>query len=139
MCVGPGHLLHVDAGAGVEHRAALGQGDHGERVRAALGGEARTLERVDRDVDLGRLAVADDLAVVEHRRLVLLAFADHHDAVHLDRVENGVHAVHRSLVGRLLVAHPEQAGGGEGGGLGHAHELEREVAIDGCGVHGVRL
>ena len=31
-----------------------------------------------------RLAVADALAVVEHRRLVLLALADHDDAVHVD-------------------------------------------------------
>ena len=66
--------------------------------------QARALERVDGDVDLRRRAVADRLAVVEHRRLVLLALADHHDAVHVDRVQHGVHAVDGGLVGRLLVA-----------------------------------
>ena len=58
-CSAAGHLLHVDARAGVEHRAALGQRDHRERVRAAVGGEPRALERVDGDVDLRRRAVAD--------------------------------------------------------------------------------
>ena len=47
-----GHLLHVDARARVEHRALLGERDHGERARAALRAQARALERVDGDVDL---------------------------------------------------------------------------------------
>ena len=55
-----------------------------------------------------RRAVADHLAVGEHRRLVLLALADHDDAVHVDRVQHGVHAVDRGLVGRLLVAHADE-------------------------------
>ena len=87
------------------------------------------LERVDRDVDLRRRAVADLLAVVEHRRLVLLALPDHHDAVHPDRVEHVAHAVDRGLVGRLLVAPADQRRGRQGGGLGDADELEREVAV----------
>ena len=72
-----GDLLHVDAWARVEHRAALGERDHGERARHPERGQARALERVDGDVDARRRAVADLLAVVEHRRLVLLALADH--------------------------------------------------------------
>ena len=44
-------------------------------------------------------AVADLLAVVEHRRLVLLALADHDDAVHRDGVEHRAHRVDRRLVG----------------------------------------
>ena len=38
------------------------------------------------------------------------------------------------LVGGLLVAAADPAGGGERGGLGHAHELEREVAVGTLGV-----
>ena len=48
-----------------------------------LRGQRRALERVDGDVDLRRRAVADVLAVVEHRRLVLLALADDDEAVHV--------------------------------------------------------
>jgi len=72
---------------------------------------------------------ADALAVVEHRRLVLLALADDDDAVHVHGLEDHAHGVDRGLVGGLLVAHPDHARGGERGGLGHAHELEREVAV----------
>jgi hypothetical protein len=125
-----GHLLHVHDRARVEHRAPLGEGDDSERVRPTVGGQPRALQRVDRDVHLGRCAVADLLTVVEHRRLVLLPLADDHDAVHVHGVEHGVHAVDRRLVGRLLVAHPHEPGGGQRGGLGHAHELQREVAVD---------
>ena len=39
----------------------------------------------------GPVPVADLLAVEEHRRLVLLALADHDDAGHRDRVEHGAH------------------------------------------------
>ena len=49
-----GDLLHVHARAGVEHRAALGERDHGQRVGHAVRGQPRALQRVDRDVDLGR-------------------------------------------------------------------------------------
>ena len=99
-----GDLLHVDAGARVEHGAALGQRDHRQGVRLAARGERRSLQRVDRDVDVRRAAVADLLAVVEHRRLVLLALADHDDAVHRHRVEREAHRVDGGLVGGLLVA-----------------------------------
>ena len=127
--VAAGHLLHVDARAGVEHRAALGQRDHGQRVRHAERAQPRALERVDGDVDLRVGAVADLLAVGQHRRLVLLALADDDDAVHVDRVEDGVHAVDGRLVGGFLVAAADVARGGQRGRLGDAHELEREVAI----------
>ena len=126
---GAGHLLHVDARARVEHRAAAGERDHGERARHPVGGERRALQRIDRDVDLGRRAVADALAVVEHRRLVLLALADHDDAVHLDGVQRVAHAVDRGLVGGLLVAFADQRRRGERRGLGDARKLEGEIAI----------
>ena len=97
----------------------------GKTLRAQLG----SLERIHGDVHLGRRAVADVLAVVEHRRLVLLALADHDDAVHGDRVEQHPHRVHGRAVGALLVAAPDPAGAGERGVLGRTHELHREVAI----------
>src|SRR5919107_724950 len=67
-----GQLLHVDTGAGVEHRPPLGQGDHGDGVGKALGGQGGPVDGVDGDVDLGWGAGADPLAVVEHRGVVLL-------------------------------------------------------------------
>ena len=75
-----GDLVHVHGSAGKEHRARLGESDDGDRVRRADRRQPRPLERIDGDVDLGPLAVAHALAVVEHRRLVLLALADHDGA-----------------------------------------------------------
>ena len=54
-----GDLVHVDGGAREEHRAALGDRDHRDRVRLPERRQARALERVDGDVDLGPVAVAD--------------------------------------------------------------------------------
>ena len=122
-------LLHVDARAGVEHRAARRDRDHRERVGHALGGQRRALERIDGDVDLGAGAVADLLAVVEHRRFVLLALADHDDAVHVDGVEERAHAVHGGLVGRDLVAAPDLPRRRQRAALGGADDLEREVTV----------
>ena len=45
-------LVHVEARARVEHRAALGDADHRDRVVAPERGEGGALDRVDRDVDL---------------------------------------------------------------------------------------
>ena len=48
-----GDLLHVHGRAREEHRAALGDRDHRDRVRLPERRQARSLERVDRDVDRG--------------------------------------------------------------------------------------
>ena len=72
---------------------------------------------------------ADPLAVEQHRRLVLLALADHDDALHGDRVDHPPHQVDRGPVGGVLVAPPDPAGGAHRACLGDAHELEREVAV----------
>ena len=127
-------LVHVERRAGVEHRAALGDGDHGDRVRLAERGQPRALERVDGDVDRRAAAVADLLAVVEHRRLVLLPLADHDDAVHAHGVEHEAHRVDRGAVGLLLLAPADPAGRGERRRFGDADELEGEVAVGG-GAH----
>ena len=65
---------------------------------------ARALERVDRDVDLRRAAVADLLAVVEHRRLVLLPLPITTTPSIETAVEHVAHRVDGRLVGTLLVA-----------------------------------
>ncbi len=137
-----GQLLHVDARPRVEHGAPLGQGDHRDRVGEALGGQGGPVDRVDGDVDLGRAAAADPLAVVEHGGVVLLALADHHHPVHGDLAEHRAHGVDRRLVDRLLVAAAQVPGPSDGRGLGRANQLESEVAVGvGPGVsligHGV--
>ncbi len=121
-------LVHVDVGR-VEEAAGLGHGDDGERVRAALGGDRRAFERIERDVDAAARAGADLLADIEHRRLVALALADHHRAVDGEAVEREAHRVDRGLIGRLLVAAPHQPRGRERRRFGHAHRLEGEVAV----------
>src|SRR5207248_4815691 len=97
-----GDLLHVDGRAREEDRPALGERDDRDRVRLPERGEARPLERIDGDVDLGPGAVADVLAVEEHRRLVLLALADHDATAHRDRVEYAAHRVDGGLVRGFL-------------------------------------
>ena len=73
--------------------------------------ERGAVDGVDGDVDLRRRAVADSLAVVEHRRLVLLALADDDDAVHRRReLSTGRIASTARLVDALLVAAAHQAG-----------------------------
>ena len=76
-----------------------------------------------------RAAVADLLAVEEHRRFVLLALADHDDAVHRDRVEDEAHRVDGGAVGGDLVAAADPAGGGQRRGLGDPDQLQRQVAV----------
>ena len=128
--LGPGgDLVHVQRRAREEHRAALGDGDDGDRVRHPERGQPGPFERVDGDVDLGPGAVADLLAVEEHRRLVLLPLADHDDAAHRNGVEHEAHRVDGGLVGGDLVAAPRPARREGGGGLRDANELEREVPV----------
>ena len=64
------------------------------------------------------VAVTDVLAVVQHRGFVLLAFADHHDAVHGHGAQHDAHGVDGGPVGALLVPPAHPARGGQGGRLG---------------------
>ena len=136
--LGPdGDLLHVEDRARVEHGAPLGQGDHRDGVAPPQGGEGGALHGIDGDVGLRRCAVADPLAVVEHRRLVLLALADDDDAVHRHGVEDRAHGVDGRAVGAVLVPSAHPPGRGHRRGLGDPDELEGEVAIGlGHGRHG---
>ena len=124
-----GDLVHVDVGRG-EQRAGLGHGHHGDRARHVLGAEGRAFERVDRDIDLRAVAVADLLADEQHRRFVALALADHDGAVDRQLVELAPHGVDRRLVGGLLVAAAAQPRRGDRRALGDAHQLQREDAFD---------
>ena len=124
-----GDLLHVDARARVEHRAAAGDRDHRQGVGLAPRDQAGAVDRVDRHVDGGRAAGAEVLAVVEHRRLVLLPLADHDDAVEVDRVEHQAHRVDGGPVGGVLVAPADPARGRQRGGLGGADQVEGEVPV----------
>ena len=122
-------LLHVEDGAGVVHGAPLGDREHRDGVRHALGGQGRAVDRVDGDVALGPDAVADALAVEEHRGVVLLALADDDDAVHRDAPDELAHGVDGDAVGAVLVAAAHPAGRGHRGSLGDPHELEGQVAV----------
>ena len=124
-----GDLLHVDAGAGVEHRALGRDGDDGQGVAPAERGQRGAVDGVDGHVGERRLAVADPLAVVEHGRLVLLALADDDDPVHRHALQHDAHRLDRGAVGALLVATTHPARGGHRRRLGHPDELEGEVAI----------
>ena len=84
---------------------------------------------IDGDVGLRRGAVADALAVVQHGRFVLLALADHDDAVHRHGCEHDPHRVDGGAVGTVLVAPSHPPRSGQGRGLGDPDELQREVAV----------
>src|SRR5690625_3134131 len=125
------HLLHVEHGRRVVHAAALGDGEHRQRVVVAEGGQPGAVDRIDRDVDVGPGAVTDALAVEQHGGLVLLALADHDGAVHPDGVHEGAHRIDGGPVSLVLVAEPHPATSGDRGGFGHPHQFEGEVAVGG--------
>ena len=125
-----GDLLHVEDRARVEHRAALGHREHRQRARHALAHQRGAVDRVDRDVHLGAGAVADLLAVEQHRGFVLLALADHHDAAHRDRVDQLAHGVDGGAVAAVLVAAADPAAGRHRGGLGDPDQVEGDVAVE---------
>src|SRR5262249_2718617 len=74
------------------------------------------------------------LAVVEHRRVVLLTLADDHDAAHLDRVDQLAHRVDGRPVAALLVAATHPAPGRHRGRLGDPDQLERQVTVQYLGM-----
>ncbi len=136
-----GDLFHIAIGR-VQQRAGVGHRDGGNGARHVLGAQRGTLERIDRDIDLRAGLVADLLADEQHRRLVDLAFADHHRAVDRQLVELAPHGIHRGLVGGLFLALSAQPRRRNRRTLGHAHDLEGENALqqqlglDGDRCHG---
>ena len=94
------------------------------------------VDRVDREVAVRAVAVADLLAVVEHRRVVFLALADHHDAAHRHRVDQLAHRVDRGAVAALLVAATDPAARRHRAGFRYTHKFEGEVAVRGFTTRG---
>ena len=128
-----GDLFHVHARARVEHRAAVDDGDDRKRVGLAPRDQPGAVDRVDGDINHRRVARAEPLAVIEHRRLVFLPLADHDDAVHVHHVEQEPHGVDGGLVGGVLVAPAHPARGRQRGRLGDPHQVERQVRIERSG------
>src|SRR3979411_2280338 len=86
-------LLHIERRTGEEHRPALGDRDHRDRIRLTERSETRALQRIDSDVDFRALTAPDLLAVVEHGCVILLTLADHDDTAHAHRVEHDPHRI----------------------------------------------
>ena len=73
---------------------------------------------------------SDLLADIEHRRLVALALADHHQPVHVgDLVQRLAHGIDRRLVGRLLVAAPGKPRRRDRRRLGDPRDLDGEASV----------
>ena len=122
-------LVHVHQLARGVHRPSFCKGDHCEGARHAKGGQAGAVDGIDGDVDKRWVAVPDPLAVEQHWGFVLLALADDDDPVHVDGRQHGAHRVDRGLINLVLVAAPLPAGGGHGGSLGDADQLEGKVSV----------
>ncbi|SBS70173.1 hypothetical protein MIPYR_10326 [uncultured Microbacterium sp.] len=125
-----GHeLVHVEHRRRVEHRPAVGHGDDRERVVAALGGQRGPVDRVDGDVALRPASGTDVLAVEEHRRVVLLALADHDEPVEVHGGQERPHRVDGGTVGELLLAASDERDRADRRGLRGPDELESQVAV----------
>jgi hypothetical protein len=124
-----GDLVHVEDGRRVVHGAPVGDRHHGDGVGHALGHQRGAVDGVDGDVVVAAGAVADLLAVVEHRGLVLLALPDDHDAAHAHGADQRAHRVDRGAVPAVLVPPAHPAAGGHRRGLGDPHQLHGQVAV----------
>ncbi len=129
-------LVHVEDAGGVEHRAAVGHRDHGKSVLSARRSERCAVDRVDRDVALRPGSGAHDLAVEEHRGVVLLSLADHDPPLERDGAEEGAHRVDRRAVGGLLRSASDEGHGTDRSRFGRTHQLHCEVSV---GMQGAQI
>src|SRR5207248_4089520 len=106
-----------------------GDSHDSDRIVHALGGQRRAVDRIYGNVAFRTIAVADFLAVVKHRRFVLLAFTDDDDALHRHGRHELPHGIHRGCVGTVLVAAADPPTGSHGSRFGDPDQLEREVAV----------
>ena len=104
-----------------------------------LAHQGGAVDRVDGEIAVRAVAVADLFAVVEHRRVVLLALADDHDAAHRHRVDQFAHGVDGGAVTALFVPAADPPACGHGTGLGDPDQFEGEVAVRGLASLGGRL
>ena len=122
-------LLHVGVRR-MGQAAGLRGGEHSDRPGLSVRHEVGALQRVDRDIDPGRLGVtvgaADLLADVEHRGLVALALADDDPSGEVDLLHRRAHRLGGESVGAHAVAATHGACGGDGRLLGDADHLECE-------------
>ncbi|SIH80229.1 Uncharacterised protein [Mycobacteroides abscessus subsp. abscessus] len=118
-----GDLLHVEDGRRVEHGAAFGNREHGDRVRHALAHQGGAVHRIHREIAVRTVAVADFLAVVEHRGVVLLALADDDHTAHGNGVDQLAHGVDGGTVALLLFPAADPPARGHGARLGNSDQL----------------
>jgi hypothetical protein len=76
------NLIHISVRA-AQQFAALGERYARQSVRAAGGGDKRTFERIDCDIDFGASSGANDLAAIEEVGLALFALADELSALRI--------------------------------------------------------
>ncbi len=128
--VGPGgDLVHVEHRRRVEHGSAVRHREDRDGVGHALGHQGGAVDGVDGEIAHRPVAVADLLAVVEHRGVVLLALADHHHAAHRHRIDQLAHRVDGRAVAALLVSAADPAPSRHRAGLGDADQLQGQVAV----------
>src|SRR5581483_12208376 len=103
-----------------------------------LAHQCGAVDRVDGEVAIGPVAVADLFAVVEHRGVVLLALADDNDAAHRHGVHQLADRVDGRSVAALLVAAANPAAGRHRARLGDSHKFQGQVSVRGfaAGGHG---
>ncbi|KAG1647663.1 hypothetical protein GQR58_030425 [Nymphon striatum] len=127
-------LFHIHERARIKHGPGVGYGQNRNCVAAAIGRERGAIDRVDGNIDLGALAIAQSLAVVEHGGFVFFALADNDQAVHVDAAEHVAHGFDRGTIGAFFVTSTHPSAGSKCAALGHSNQFEGEVAIWG-GAH----
>ena len=131
-----GQLRHVERGHIAErdfHAFLRTRGRNAtDRVWRAFGNIRRSVDRIDRDIELGcaREPGAELLAFKNSGGVVFDSFADHHFTADVHQIEHAAHGIARRCVGGFLVAAPEPAQRIEGGRFGRAHEIELNDPLD---------
>jgi hypothetical protein len=103
-CSAHDELVHVVPRARRPQLALAGHADRRQRAGQLVRAEVGALDRIDGDVKARARVGADLLAVEEHRRVVLLTFADDDDPAARDVAEHVAHRLRGGAVGCLAVA-----------------------------------
>src|SRR4029453_9506735 len=120
-------LVHVAVGS-VQEPALLRRREHGDGAGRPGGAEVGAFERIDCDVDLEVVVSPppDVLPDEQHRRLVALAFPDHHRAPHGQRVHGLPHRLDGHVVGVLALPLTHRPGRLDRAQLAHPQEVARQ-------------
>src|SRR5699024_9440598 len=92
-------------------------------------GQPGSVDRIDGHIAVRAGAVADLLAVEQHRSFVLLALTDDDVAGHPDGGDDIAHRGHGGTGAAVLVATADPGGGGAPVRRGGSDQFEGEVAI----------